>query len=336
MTAPLERTGPKRGHRPQSFLRTKAAFSLDMRAIMSMDKDENSEEAFWCFTNLRYARTDGQPECPKCKCRTTYTIRRRNPRSIKFKCKACEFQFSPTSGTKLRYHKLSYRDLVQAIALFLHAPTGMAALEISGWIKCDYRTAQLLTHRIREIMADALAADTRPFEGKVEADTCWIGGRIRPKNFRHERDSESSKEIKNPYIYPYLGTGKKNVTGVVERGPNGRAFLAVADREADSRQLVSQKINQKTLLFTDKSSVYEGMGGEVAEHLTVNHSLYFWSGEADTNTVESLFAFVKRPARLYHKIAHPEFAELFMAEDAWRWTHRRVPTDEKFAKLIGA
>lgn len=338
MTTVASRPKSKRGPRPPSFLRSKHAYDLDIRKIIKLDE----EQAFALFTKLRYAPTDGRPVCPRCKCDATTTIKRWNPkrtvcRTI-FKCKKCHKQFTPTSGTKLASRKLSFQDILLAIALFIQAPKGKAALEICSWLKCGYRVALILMHKIREAMGDAMDADTRPFEGEVESDSSWVGGHLRPKNLRAENDPQSPvKTKKNPWAYPYLGSTKKNVTAVVERGPHGRAFIGVADLERESPGFILQKVNRNTTLYTDKAGVYENLAWKVAEHFTVNHKRYFWSGEANTNTVESFFSVLKRATRgIYHHISNPKYVELYLKEAAWRWTYRRTSTGNKFALAIGA
>ena len=326
----------KRASRKQSFLLGKEAFDLDVCEIVKL----NEEQSFELFVKLRYASSQGRPTCPKCQCDTTYKFSRWNPkrdicRTI-LKCAKCDCQFTPTSATKLKGRKLTYQKLLRAIAIFIQAPKGKAALEIKAWLKCEYKVAWALTHKIREIMADTLEADTRPFEGDVEADSSWVGGHLRPKNLRAEYDAQKPGKIKsNPWAYPFLGATKKNVTAVVERGPHGRAFLGVADLEKHSPGFILQKVTNKTTLFTDKASVYENLAWKVANHFTVNHKRYFWSGEANTNTVESLFAVLKRAIKgVYHHISNPNYVELYLKEVAWRWTHRSAPTSHKFAQVM--
>lgn len=328
----------KRAPRKESFLLSKDAFNLDVGEIQKMDE----EQAFALFTKLRYARSNGLPVCPKCACDATYTIKRWNPkhtvcRTI-FKCKRCDAQFTPTSDTKLKGRKMTYQKILLAIGLFVQSPKGKSTLEMKAFLQCYYKPAWALIHKLRESMADALVADCRPYEGEVEADSTWVGGHLRPKNLRAENDPKNpSKTKKNPWAYPFLGPTKKNVTAVVERGPNGRAFIGIADLEKDSPGFVLKKVNNNTTLFTDKASVYENLAWKVAHHYTVNHSRYFWSGEANTNTVEALFSVLKRAVRgIYHHISNPKYVLLYLQETAWRWTHRRVCTGDKFALAVGA
>lgn len=328
----------KRGKRQQSFLRSKDAYTLDLREISAM----NEEEAFQRFVELRYAATGGKPVCPGCEMVATNTIRRWNPkRSICrtiFKCKGCHKHFTATSNTVLAYHKMSFCDLLLTIALFVHKPKGTPALEIVSWLKCDYRAAMLLLHKLREAMARDAEQDARPFEGEVEADTTWVGGSLRPKNLRAEIDGSRPDAVKqNPWKYPYRGRNKKNVTVLLERGAHGRVFAGVADKERESPTFIEPRVTKATTLITDQAGVYQKLGWNVKEHLTVNHSLCFWTGEANTNTAESFFSVMRRAEiGVYHHISHPAFVESYIKERAWRFQYRRVSTGEKFNALLRA
>ena len=58
-----------------------------------------------------------------------------------FKCKACNHQFSVTSGTIFASRKLSIRDYLLAIAIFVNGAKGHSALQLSRDLDCQYKTA---------------------------------------------------------------------------------------------------------------------------------------------------------------------------------------------------
>lgn len=326
------------GKRPQSPLRSKCTHTLDIREIAAMNEDQ----AFQRFTELSYADTGGKPVCPGCNCDAVYIFKRWNAdRSICrtiFKCKRCDKQFTPTSSTAFRYRKLPYRDLLLGIALFALANKGRSALEIFSWLKCDYTSAMMMNRKLRDVMEMHLDRPDARFEGEVEADTCWIGGYKRPKNLRVELDSSNPNRLKrNPWEYKELGPSKKSVTVVIQRGRGGRVFAAVADAEIDSLAFIQSNTSRDTILFTDKSSIYDGIAWDVKDHLVVNHTLCFATGEANTNTAESFFSGLKRTSRgIYHRTSHPTLAESFVKERAWRTQHSHLTTGERFNALMRA
>jgi len=82
--------------------------------------------------------------------------------ALRFRCKACREDFSITSGTLSAYHKLPLRTYLAATAIF---------------INCQYKTAFVLAHKMREAMAFELKGMHVGGEGEtVEVDGGYFGG----------------------------------------------------------------------------------------------------------------------------------------------------------------
>ena len=92
----------------QHFLLSAKARTLSLAAIYRMGEDK----AYQAFCDVRWASTDGKPVCPRCGCVEAYSIATRR----RFKCVACHHQYSVTSGTLFASRKLSFTDLLAAIA----------------------------------------------------------------------------------------------------------------------------------------------------------------------------------------------------------------------------
>lgn len=80
----------------------------------------SEEEARAVFQAIRWSDNDGEPYCPKCGCIAVYGYKTR----ALWKCKACGYQFSVTSGTIFANHKLPLRDYLLAIAIFCNGGDG--------------------------------------------------------------------------------------------------------------------------------------------------------------------------------------------------------------------
>ena len=85
-----------------------------------------------------------------------------------FKCKACQHQFSVTSGTIFASRKLPVRDYLLAIAIFVNGAKGHSALQLSRDLDCQYKTAFVMAHKVREALAAEL--DDATMHGEVEVD----------------------------------------------------------------------------------------------------------------------------------------------------------------------
>src|SRR5260221_10455189 len=96
------------------------------------------EEGWEAFKLIRLSDTKGEPHCPRCGCFALYTYR---PRKL-WKCKACNHQFSVTSGTIFASRKLGIRDYLLAIAIFVNGAKGHSALQLSRDLDVQYKTAE--------------------------------------------------------------------------------------------------------------------------------------------------------------------------------------------------
>ncbi len=106
----------------QHFLLSTAAGTLSLAKVARMSDDEARD----AFRQIRWAATQGAPVCPSCGCLAVYSYKSRPV----FKCKACEHQFSVTSGTIFASRKLPVRDYLLAIAIFVNGAKGHSALQL--------------------------------------------------------------------------------------------------------------------------------------------------------------------------------------------------------------
>ena len=82
------------------------------------------------------------------------------------------------SGTIFASRKLSIRDYLLAIAIFVNGAKGHSALQLSRDLDCQYKTAFVLAHKIREAMASE--ANGATVSGEVEIDGAYFGGHVQP------------------------------------------------------------------------------------------------------------------------------------------------------------
>ena len=159
------------------FLLTSAAKSLSLATVARL----TDEEARETFKAIRWADTKGEPYCPHCGCFTIYAYKNRPL----WRCKACDKQFSVTSGTIFASRKLPVRDYLLAIAIFANGAKGHSALQLSRDLSVNYKTAFVLAHKLREALA--AEADGETVKGDVEVDGAYFGGYVKPANRKIDR-----------------------------------------------------------------------------------------------------------------------------------------------------
>jgi transposase-like protein len=161
----------------QHFLLSAASRTLSLKEIYKGGEDA----AYATFRKVRWPETDGAPVCPRCGGVDAYEIKSRR----KFECRACKHHFSVTSGTIFASRKMAYVDLLAAICLVVNACKGLSMVQISRDLDCQYKTAFVMAHKIREAMASARPQS--PLEGDVEVDGMYNGGYVRPANLKEDR-----------------------------------------------------------------------------------------------------------------------------------------------------
>ena len=63
-----------------------------------------------------------------------------------------------TSGTIFASRKMAFVDLLAAICITVNASKGVSMIQLSRDLDCQYKTAFVLAHKLREAMASEEAA----------------------------------------------------------------------------------------------------------------------------------------------------------------------------------
>ncbi len=299
----------------QHFLLSAAARTLSLKAVFRMGEDK----AYETFRAMRWADTDGDAVCPRCGCTETYDIATRR----RFKCVACHHQFSVTSGTIFASRKMSFTDLLAAIVIFVNGAKGIAALQLSRDLDCQYKTAFVLTHKLREAMAREQAG--RQLNGVVEIDGAYFGGYVKPENQKADRKDLRLK----------LNQSGKRQCVVIMRERNGKSLPFIVRNEGDAVPYVRDHVGTLTTIHADEGSGWDALhaGWDTKR---VNHSVSFYDEGACTNQAESYFSRLRRmEVGTHHHIAGP-YLNAYAQEASWREDNRRVDNGKQTAMVLDA
>jgi transposase-like protein len=298
----------------QHFLLSAKARSLSLKSVFRMSEDQ----AYETFCQLRWPETDGDAVCPRCGCFEVYNISTRR----RYKCVGCHHQFSVTSGTIFASRKLSFVDLLAAIAIFVNGAKGVAALQLSRDLDVQYKTAFVLSHKLREAMAREQAG--RQLNGIVEIDGGYFGGHVRPENRKEDRKDRRLKSNQS---------GKRQCV-VIMRERGGRSLPFVVRVEGDAVPLVRDHVGTLATIHADEGTGWDALhaGWDTKR---VNHSVTFMDEGVCTNQAESYFSRLRRAEiGTHHHIAGP-YLYAYAGEMAWREDNRRVANGMQ-ATLVGA
>ena len=299
----------------QHFLLSAKARTLSLASVARMSE----EEARSAFAAIRWADNGGKPYCPSCGCADVLTYKARPI----FKCKGCGAQFSATSGTIFASHKRPIRDYLLAIAIFANGAKGHSALQLSRDLDCQYKTAFVLAHKIREAVTATDKGKT--VSGDVEIDGCYVGGYVKPANWKENRRDRRRAVNQN---------GKRRVV-IVMRERKGKTLTFVAKSEDASVVTLKDRIAVGSTVYADEASHWDQLH---ARYLTkrINHSEVYSDGEGCTNQAESFFSRIRRAEiGTHHHISGPYLAA-YAGEMDWREDNRRVNNGELYLTAANA
>jgi len=297
----------------QHFLLSAAARELPLSRVFAMKEDQ----AFRIFRRARWPDTNGRvPWCPHCGCEGAYEMKPKPGASRlpnRFRCKQaeCGKDFSVTSGTILANRKLPFRTLLAAVVLSVQSVKGKAALQLSRELSVQYKTAWVLSHKLREAVAAQRAAMT--LDGTVEMDGLYIGGHVRPKNRVEDRVDRRAHNPRRQCV-------------MVLRQRKGRTLATVVpgEQQDPAWDLVRRHVRGAARLVADEAPGYDELVGLFPVVRNNHGRAYVVEPGASTNQAESYFSRVRRAENGVHHRMSGTYLDWYVADLAWREDMRRT------------
>lgn len=300
---------------PQHFLLSAKARTLSLIEVARMSDDEADAR----FRAVRFAENGGEPFCPACGSLSVYEYRCRR----EFKCKECLKRFTLTSGTIFNSRKMAIRDLLMAIAIFVNGANGHAALHLSRELKCAYKTAFVLAHKLREVFG-ALQSPAK-LTGIVEIDGIVVGGHQKKANYKKDRKDMRASNPK-----------RQTIVNMRERRAGGRIISFVCRNEADALPMILAHVDRSAKVRTDEGTSWQIFPAYFKNWKSVNHKIAYKIKGVHTNWVESFHSRIRRGERGVHHRISGKHLQGYADEFAWREDHRRIDNGRQFAMLMKA
>ncbi len=269
-----------------------------------------------CIDHLRTIRWRNGEFCPHCGHDKVYEFSDKRT----FKCAQCRQRFSIKVGTVFADTKLPLRKWFAAIWLITNHPKGIASTTLAKDLKVTQKTAWFVLHRLRH--AARTGSFNAPLTGEVEVDETFIGGKSVNKPGRRSGVRAGYK-------------GKSIVIGAVERkgGIVARTIPNVSGAEL-SEFIYDVVSPDAELLATDSFPAYNAVTG-YPNHQTVNHEKgQYRKGNVHTNSVESVWALLKRQIVGIHHWVSPKHLDQYVSEMTWRLNRRGFTASERMNSLF--
>jgi len=288
-----------------------------MNIVEIMNRWPSQETA---INHLERIRWGGHPICPYCKSDKVCVHASKDKALPRWQCESCHRAFSVTVGTIFHHTHLPLQTWFLALSLMLNAKKNVSNAQLARDLNLPYKTAWSLALRIRTAMLTD-PKQKRLFHGIVEMDETYIGGKPRKGNGqgKHKRGR---------------GTDKMAVVGIVER--NGRARAKVFEKVALSLKGLSAYYkahvdSDSAIVMTDEYTAYNGFG-KFTQHAAVNHQTAYVVGDTHTNTIEGLWALLKRAWYGQHHHYSEKWANHYISETAYKYNNRN--NANAFGELI--
>lgn len=292
--------------------------------IFSFTANFDSEEA--CIAHFKSHRDKLGVVC-KCGHTEHYWIKSR----LSYECKKCRKRMTLKSGTIMQDSNLSFMIWYKTMFLLSATKKGFSSKEIQKQLGLKrYEPVWTMVHKLRKAMGNR--DDRYTLEGMIELDEGYF--------------TVSSSEIEQSKGVRGRGAaGKQNVaimaesipledleTGKKERQPRYfKAKVLTGHHSKEINQTIENSIDEKSIVFTDKSTSYVDIANFIELHITEKSNK-----QTTKETLKWVHITISNAKRNllgnYHKIKG-KYLQLYLNEFVYK-LNRRYFGDKLFDRLV--
>ena len=274
-----------------------------------------------CIRHLEGLRWPSGIVCPWCvSTRKFYNVRRGG-----YKCADCRQEFSVRKGTIFEESRLPLRKWFVAAWLITSNRKGIPSTQLAREIGVTQKTAWFMLGRLREVL-DQMDSYGGPFDGIVEVDETFLGGKARNMHAAKRREKIKGR---GP-------VGKQPVAGARSRGGKVKVKAIPNTSQMVLHGFVQSNVAAGSVLYTDDHSAYLGLD-RIYSHESIRHSVgEYVRGQAHTNGIESFWALLKRGyIGTFHHFTWKHLHR-YLAEFSARFNLGKIKGGERVDTLLGA
>ena len=272
---------------------------------------------------------DGDVVCPYCGAH--HCSKRGDGR---FRCNHCLKNFSCLVGTIFENTKLPLIKWFVAMYLISSHKKGVSSHQLSRDLDITQASAWYMLQKIRLLYPQS---DAEAFEGIVECDEVYIGGKEKwkHKSMRTPHTQGRSTKTKTPVFGMMERTYIEDEKGDVIPMSYVHAFVVEKTDKATLQPIIKQFVAEGSTVITDELNAYNGLNKLGYGHDIVNHGAEQYAiGDIFTNTIEGFWSHFRRMITgCYHDVSD-EHLQQYIDEAVYRWNTRKMDESERFAHMF--
>jgi len=252
----------------------------------------------------------------------------------RYHCTGCNKNFSCLVGTIFENTKLPLIKWFVGMYLISSHKKGVSSHQLARDIDVTQSTAWYMLQKIRLLYPQT---DADSFEGTVECDEVYIGGKEKwkHKSMRTPNTQGRSTKTKTPVFGMMERSTIINADNEEENITYVHAFVVENTNRATLQPIIQQFVEEGSRVITDELSAYNGLATLGYTHAVVNHGAEEYAdGDVFTNSIEGFWSHFRRMiAGCYHDVSD-EHLQSYIDEAVYRWNTRKMSESERFANMF--